>query len=440
MHGTDDAFDRERHGASTFGALSLARFVSLIGSSLSGFGFGVWTYEQTRSVTMLSLIHLSSLVPGLLFSFFVGATAIDRFPARRVFVVCDLVALSCVGALLALSRTGQLRIWHLPPILAVLSISVSLQVPLSMTLTSAALPPRHLNRAAAITQMVSVGPMLIAPLLGGWMVTAHGIDLMLLIDIASYAFAILVALVIRLPQRETEPQEGRGIWENTREGWRYVAERSGLAALLLTGTALNFASSMVETLMPAMVLDVATAKDLGMVVTAAGCGYLVGSLSMAVTGGFTQRARGTAIAQALLGIVLMCAGFPFSLPLLGMLSFGVAFFMSIHGTCAQALWMKEVPEIFQARVFTAQHTVSEVALPTAYLITGLLADLVFRPILLSNGVLAPSVGALFGVGPGRGFAFVLFAAGVLLLWMAPPTYRRLRAFDHKDGSESIAPS
>src|SRR3954469_16659293 len=52
-------------GMRSFLLIWFGQVVSLIGSGLTGFALGVWTYEQTRSVTHLSLIALCSRLPGI---------------------------------------------------------------------------------------------------------------------------------------------------------------------------------------------------------------------------------------------------------------------------------------------------------------------------------------------------------------------------------------
>jgi len=47
-------------------------------------------------------------------------------------------------------------------------------------------------------------------------------------------------------------------------------------------------------------------------------------------------------------------------------------------------------------------------------VAGVLEDYVFTPLLLDGGVLADSMGKIFGTGSGRGMGFLIFITGVLL--------------------------
>jgi MFS transporter, DHA3 family, macrolide efflux protein len=48
------------------------------------------------------------------------------------------------------------------------------------------------------------------------------------------------------------------------------------------------------------------------------------------------------------------------------------------------------------------------------MLSGVLADYVFTPLLLDGGALAGSVGKIIGTGSGRGTGFLIIIAGMLL--------------------------
>lgn len=50
----------------------------------------------------------------------------------------------------------------------------------------------------------------------------------------------------------------------------------------------------------------------------------------------------------------------------------------------------------------------------AYAVSGLLADYFFTPLLLEGGALSENVGAILGIGSGRGIGFLIVLAGILL--------------------------
>jgi hypothetical protein len=99
--------------------------------------------------------------------------------------------------------------------------------------------------------------------------------------------------------------------------------------------------------------------------------------------------------------------------------------MPIGGAASQALWQRKVPPRIQGSVFALRTAVGYAALPLALLAAGPLADGVFEPLMRADGALAPNVGLVLGVGPGRGAALLLALVGLgavvsaSFLWISP---------------------
>lgn len=67
---------------------------------------------------------------------------------------------------------------------------------------------------------------------------------------------------------------------------------------------------------------------------------------------------------------------------------------------------------------------------------GQIADVFFVPLLNEDGFLANSVGALIGVGNGRGVGFLIILSGILLSLSALWFYRNRAVRELKDPAEA----
>ena len=107
------------------------------------------------------------------------------------------------------------------------------------------------------------------------------------------------------------------------------------------------------------------------------------------------------------------------------------FFNPPIASCSQALWQSRVPPDLQGRVFAVRSALAWASAPVAYMIGGPLADKVFEPMMASDGALAPLLGGLLGVGPGRGIALLLVVLGgmALLASLVLLLIRPVRALD-----------
>src|SRR5437588_2547760 len=94
---------------SAFAVIWVGQVVSLIGSDLTGFALGVWTYRHTGSVTQFSLIVLCAELPGILLSPLVGAI-VDRSDRRALMILSNVGAGLSTLTLAVLARQGWLRL------------------------------------------------------------------------------------------------------------------------------------------------------------------------------------------------------------------------------------------------------------------------------------------------------------------------------------------
>ena len=83
-------------------------------------------------------------------------------------------------------------------------------------------------------------------------------------------------------------------------------------------------------------------------------------------------------------------------------------------TCADVLIRIKIPNEVQGRVWGLISILTQSGFLLAYVSCGLMADYIFGPMLMKNGILAGSVGKVIGIGEGRGIGFMLILSGVLL--------------------------
>ncbi len=91
-------------------------------------------------------------------------------------------------------------------------------------------------------------------------------------------------------------------------------------------------------------------------------------------------------------------------------SYAMAAIMNAHLT----IFMREqVPLEMQGRVFSAESTLKNCAIPLGLYLGGLIADHVFEPFMMSDAPLRKWLLPVFGSGKGAGTALQFFIMGVL---------------------------
>lgn len=401
----------------TFFIIWLGQAISLIGSSLTNFGLGVWIYQQTGQATPFALTALASTLPGILLSPFAGAL-VDRWDRRRVMILTDTGAALVTLVVLALLLSGKLVVWQIYILALVGSALSAFQEPAYMASITVLVPKEQFARASGLVQTGQAIGQLIAPVLGGALVVSIGLQGVIIIDLTTFLFAVGALLFIHIPRPEQSAEGAAAsgtLLHEAAQGWHYIRARAGLLGILISFAAFNFLANIAAVTMAPLVLSFAQADVLGLVQSAGGAGMLIGSIVMSSWGGTERRIYTVYGALIVSSAGLFIAGLRPSGWVVGLGLFILLGGIPFVSAASQAIWQAKVPPDLQGRVFATRSVVSRSAMPIAYLLAGPLADQVFEPLLMEGGALASTIGTVLGTGPGRGMGLMFVTMGALCL-------------------------
>ncbi len=407
-------------GMGTFSMIWFGQLVSLVGSGLTSFALGLWVYQSTGSVTQFALIALFTILPRLLLSPLAGVL-VDRWDRRWTMILSDVGAGLSTFVIAVLFFTGRLEVWHIYLAAAASAAFGTFQWPAYSAAITLLVPKRHLGRANGMVHFGEAASEILAPVLAGVLVITIKIWGVILIDFATFFFAVITLLMTRFPKPKTTTagKEGKGsLFHEAAYGWRYITTRSGLLGLLMFFAIVNFLQGMLGVLITPMILNFTSANVLGTILSIAGTGLLTGSLVMGIWGGPKRRIAGVLNFQLLRGLCLVLIGLRPSALLVAIGAFGAHLTIAIISGSNQAIWQSKVAPDVQGRVFAMQQMIARSASPLAYLLAGPLADKVFEPLLAANGLLAESIGPIVGVGPGRGIGLLFIVMGIIKVMVA----------------------
>ncbi len=403
----------------TFLFICFGQLISLVGSGLTSFALGVWVYQTTGSVTQFALISLFIHLPNIIISPVVGAI-VDRWDRRWAMILSDSVAGIGTLAIWMLLFFARLEIWHIYVAVGFNSIFNAFQWPAYSATISLLVPKQYLPRANGAVQISRATAKILSPALAGVLVDIIDLEGILIIDFATFLVALAIMLMVRFPQPEKTNQKSAKWRDLSRElsqeivsGWNYITFRPGLRGLLTFFTIVYFTMGILEVLFWPLMLNFSSSQELGMVLSIGGFGWLLGSITMSAWGGPRRKISGIYFFVPFQGLLLCLGVFNSSVTLAGLAVFGFLFAHPIVISCNQTIWQTKVPTDLQGRVFALQQAVEKSASILAYIITGPLVDHIFEPLLLSDGLLAGTIGRAIGTGPGRGSAFFLILMGLL---------------------------
>jgi MFS family permease len=392
----------------------LGQVISLVGSGLTSFALGVWVFDRTGSPTLFALIGLFAVLPKVIFSPIAGAL-VDRFDRRKVMILADAGAGLSTLFIALLLFSGRLELWHIYLSAAVSSLCGAFQWPAYTATVAQLVPQRQLGRANGMNQFGRAAAEIFSPLLAGVLVLSIHLEGVILIDVATFIFAMLTLSVVRFPRLESKPTGGdlAAFRDDLTFGWRYILARRGLLNLLFFQATVNFIWGMVGALIVPMILNFTTSDKLGAVITIAGTGMLTGSLLMTAWGGTRRRIHGVIFFELLSGICFMLMGLQPEFWLVALGAFGAHITIAIVFGSNQALWQTKVKPKNQGRVFAAQQMFASLASPLAYLLAGPLAEKIFEPLMASGGGLSYELGPFLGSGAGRGIGLMFILMGIV---------------------------
>jgi len=406
----------KQHANNTFSKFLLlwsGQLISAIGSGLTSFGLGIYIFQQTGKASAMALIILLAFLPGLLLSPIAGVLA-DRYDRRLLMILGD--SLSVVGLLYILicMLQGEILLWQICLGVTLSSIFASLLEPAYKATVTDLLAEDQYTKASGLVQVASSAKFLISPILAGYLLSISDIKLLLMIDIFTFFVTVAATLIVRSGLVSKKIEQNKSFLREFKAGWSALSGNRGVLLLVIMTSLLTFFLGFIETLSLPMILSFSDSVVAGTLQTAVASGMLVSSLLI----GFLSIKKGyvkiLSVSLFFAGVFMMMFGLRENILLIGISGFLFFGMMPFANTSLDFLVRTNIENAVQGRAWALIGLISQLGFVLAYAISGVLADYVFTPMLLDNGILADSVGKIIGTGSGRGTGFLIIIAGMLL--------------------------
>jgi len=355
-----------------FARLWAGQIVSNSGDWVNYVALTSLVWHLTGSAWMLAALRACHAVPFLLLSPFSGVL-VDRWNRRTTLIVVDLL------------RAGLVLLFPLVhDVTAILLITLAFNIvstfyaPAKNALIPRVVSQDRLLSANSLSSTTSNMAMILGPALGGILLAASGTTAAFLFDSTTFLFSVAavasmsVSGSIKRKAAATRPSA----WQDLSEGFRFVASRSAVRAVLLMELALAAGWGSVNVIAVVIAEKVlgGGSAEYGLLLTATGVGALGGALFAGAKGqqlgiwrlfplGFTL--LGSAIALLAGSSVLFAALIAFFFMGTGRIVIDVA---------SVTTYQKAVPDALLGRVFALRHMVTHVAILTFNQLAGFFTD------------------------------------------------------------------
>lgn len=256
--------------------------ISLIGTWLTRFATSWMAYRLTGSAWILGLVAFFSQAPTSLIAPFAGVL-VDRWDRHRTIIFTQVAAMVQSALLAVFALTHTMTVWHLLVLGAVQAVINALDMPARQSFLGQMLDdPADLPNAIALNSSIVNCARLIGPAIAAVLVALAGEGMCFAIDSASYLAVIASLLMMQVDKRPLPVRTGHVIAELA-DGLRYVWNFPLVRAVLLLIAASSVLGGAYGTLLPIVATTTLHGgpHTLGILMSSAGCGALVGALYLA---------------------------------------------------------------------------------------------------------------------------------------------------------------
>jgi len=367
-----------------FRLFAAGQLISLVGTWMQQVAQSWLIYRLTDSALLLGAIGFANQIP-VFFLGAIGGHVADRYDRRRVLLITQTASMILAFALAALTLTGLVREWHLFVLSVLLGIVNAFDIPARQAYLVQLVDREDLINAIALNSSMFNGARIVGPAIAGLLVAAIGEGWCFFANAVSYIAVIIGLMMINTPRFVA--QQGRSVWANITEGFRFVGRAAPVRALLLLIGAVSFAAMPYSVLMPLFADRVlhAGARGLGILMGAAGAGALIGSLALASRSSVKGLGRWVAISCAIFGAALaafaMSRTFALSAALLVVAGGAVMVQMASSNTLIQSM----VPDELRGRVMSVYIMMFVGLGPIGALLAGSIAERIGAPLTVAGG-------------------------------------------------------
>lgn len=393
-------------------------FISSIGSGMTSFAISIYIYRLTNSAALVSIAALLAYLPTILLNP-IGGIFADRYDRRLMMILGDSLSVIGLVFILLCMKEGYTGVIPIFIGLTISSIFTSLLEPAYKATITDLLTEAEYAKASGLVQIAGASKYLISPFIAGIILSFTDISTILIIDISTFFVTVFSVFFVRKAIRQVKiNKKNHSILTEFKEGINSVMAHDGVKDLVILMGFMCFFIAFIQTLIIPMILAFADSKTLGIMESISAVGMLIGSVVIGILNIKKNYSKVLMVSLMACGLFMAMVGTTTSIVIIFI--FCILFFASLPfvNTCADVLIRMRIPNEVQGRAWGIISVLTQIGYIAAYASCGFMADYVFGPMLMENGILADSIGKIIGVGEGRGIGLMLIISGIVMFCFA----------------------
>ena len=359
-------------------------------------------YRLTGSAALLGVFGFANQIPMLVLAS-VGGYVGDRYSRHRGVIATQTITMLLAFLLAGLTLTHLIDKWSLIGIAFLVGIVNAFDVPIRQSFFVHMVGKEDLPNAIALNSSIFNGARVVGPAIAGFAISWIGEGWCFVLNGVSFLAVIFALLAMKIePQEPNSSQESP--LQSLLSGFRFAMKDRPIRSTLLLLSMLSLLGLQYSVFMPIFAKDIlhSGAQGLGLLMSAAGVGAVLGALQFAARTSY----KGLAKWIAVMSVICSCGLIVFSQSKVFWLSSVVLFIVGFAATSQMAATNTTVqnrsPEQLRGRLMAVYATMFMGVQPLGALLAGGIA----------KRVGAPETLALFGMVCLLGS--LVFAAWVLL--------------------------
>ena len=355
----------------SFRRLWVGAFLSSIGTWTQDVALAWIIHTRIGDPVYLGMRQFASDAPLLAFMLIGGAVA-DRVDRKRILLTSQTLQMGfaiVLGLLWALDRLG---IEAILLIAFLTGLSQSQSAPTYQAVLTSVVPKTHIPNAVALNSLQFNLSRAVGPVIAGALLARGGTTACFFVNALSFVAVIVALWGIAMPAR-TVPLEQQSLARSLGDGLRHVAESRVLLSLTALGAAGSFLAFPLITYLPVFAGDVLKTGAAGysLLLSAFGCGAIVGAVRTAHRGHVPHRGRRLLLAMIAYGVVTTAAVLARDQRVAMALLFLSGACMTTAFSTLNSLVQENAPEEFKGRILSIYGLAFRGGLPLGALAAGM---------------------------------------------------------------------
>jgi MFS family permease len=357
----------------------IGQLISLIGTWMQTTAQQWLVYELTGSAALLGVFGFANQVP-MLFLAWMGGYVGDRYDRHRGVITTQTFSMILAFVLAALTLTQHINKWNLIFIAFLVGIVNAFDVPIRQAFFVHMVGKEDLPNAIALNSSIFNGARVVGPAVAGFAIVLVGEGWCFFLNGVSF-IAVLIALLMMRIEHTERKHSGESPVRSFIEGFRFAMSDIPIRSALLLLTVLSLFGLQYSVFLPIYARDIlhGGAKTLGLLMSAAGVGAVLGALQFAARTQYRGLARWIAATCTVCALGLLIFSYATSFWLCALVLFVVGFAATSQMAATNTIIQQRVPDEMRSRLMAVYATMFMGVMPIGSLMAGFVAKHIGAP-------------------------------------------------------------